>query len=156
MFKRLGILAILIVMALMVSVPAVAAQGGPPPDRGQPRGQVLATGSIWVHPQGIGNDIHINFNARQVNDAGVGTGHVFWREGGEIYRVNVNLLIIWPEPNDVLCAYISGIAHTGERSGEQLCFMFCDNNFVLGAAWAGPPAYFMGAPVLSGNIVIKP
>jgi hypothetical protein len=153
MFKRLGVLIILIVLALVGSVPAVSA-----------RGQALATGSIWIHPQAIGNDIHINFNARGVNfvpadedypwDHYEATGHLFWREGGDIDRVNIHHLEIW-EQAGILCTYISGFALSGPRAGQQLCFMFCENNFVLGAAWDGPPAYFFGAPVLSGNVVIK-
>ena len=51
MFKRLGILAILVVMALMVSVPAVSAQGGPPEH--VERGQALVTGSVWVQQTGV-------------------------------------------------------------------------------------------------------
>ena len=167
MFKKLGLLTILVVLALMTSVPAVSAQGGPPPDRGQPQGQTLATGSIHVQP-GLYDpeiDIHINFNVRGVNfvpadddypwDHYEATGHLFWREGGEINRVNVHLLEIWEHAPGLLCTYISGFAHSGPRAGQQLCFMICDNNLVLGAAWGGS-RYFGMTPVLSGNVNIKP
>ena len=64
MFKKLAILTIHVVLALMASVPAVST-----------RGQALTTSSVWV-----ANDIHINFNARRIYDEEnpiAATGHVF-------------------------------------------------------------------------------
>jgi hypothetical protein len=211
MFKRLGVVTILVVLALMASVPAVSALGQisdtgviwvdpllytpvqmPIPDISLPvaeaahsapaapatvepparvsRGQALTTGSIRINPvllsDGTSPDIHITFNVRGVNfieadpegypyDHYEATGHLFWREGGEIDRVNMHLLEIWEHAPGLFCTYISGITHSGPRAGQQLCFMFCDNNYVLGAAWDGPPPYFSGTPVLSGNVTIK-
>jgi len=149
MFKRLGILAILVVMALMVSVPAVAAQG-----------RALANGNIWIE-----DDIRINFNARAdvFLDEGVdgfpfahfaASGHLFWREDGQINRVSVDRLAFqwWPD-----CTLISGIVYDGPRAvveeGQyplRLCLVVCED-YVMGQ-WNGD---FFGGDIIHGNFFIK-
>jgi hypothetical protein len=159
MFKKLGILTILVVLALMVSVPAVSA-----------RGQALATGSIHIQP-GLYDpveddfsptDVHINFNAR-VTEGGA-TGHLFWREDGQVNRVSVATLVFqfWGMPD---CAWITGEVYDGPRTGQHLCLVICEGtddaparlygNFWRVAPFGEALDYYSGAPALSGNVVIK-
>ncbi len=171
MFKRLGILSILIVLALVGSVPAVAAQGGPPPDRGENRVEALATGSIWID-----GDIHVNFNARAGDflEEGVAgfeephyaaTGHLFWREDGKINRVSVDRLAFqwWPLMFGPDCTLISGIVYDGPRAvveeGEytlRLCFIVCETVSELGSDIAGQwNGDFFFVNIIRGNFFIK-
>jgi len=172
MFKRLGILAILIVMALMVSVPAVAAQG-----------QALATGSIHIQPglydpiedEYIPTDVHINFNARAGDFLEGGTdefplahyaatGHLFWREDGQVNRVRVATLVFqWNMIPD--CVWITGEVYNGPREGQHLCLVICEGTEdaptrIIGNIWRNAPLgggldFYTGAVALSGNVVIK-
>ena len=170
MFKKLGILTILVVLALMVSVPAVSARGQGPPDHVE-RGQALATGSIWVD-----GDIHINFNARAgvFLEKGVegfeephyaATGHIFWREDGQINRIRVDRLAFqwWPHMFPPDCTLISGIVYDGPRAvveeGEytlRLCFIVCETVSNLGTDVAGQwNGDFFFVNIIRGNFVIK-
>ena len=197
MLKRLGVLTILIVLALMTSVPAVSAygqisnsgmilvdphqltpvqvpipdislpvvepaqsapatqaQGSPPPDRGQPQGQSLATGSIWIRLDG--RKIHINFNARQIFDAknpNAATGHINWREDGQTIRVSVyEMMFISNESEGWTCAAIGGVVNRGHETRENMCFMVCDDYETL-VRW---DFEFYLYENFSGNVKIKP
>jgi hypothetical protein len=196
MFKRLGVLSILIVLALVGSVPAVSAygqisdsgmilvdphqhtpvqvpipdislpvaeavqsapaapatqpQGSPPPDRGQPRGQALATGSIWVQHEG--REIRINFNAR-VTDEGA-TGHIFWREEGQTIRAHV-VDMFFNSGEGWTCAFMDGAVYSGHETRENMCFMVCDDYDVY-VGWNRVPYLFTQFDSHRGNLTIKP
>ncbi|MFU8826491.1 MAG: hypothetical protein ACNA70_03270 [Brevefilum sp.] len=163
MFKKLGILTILIVLALVGSVPAVSGQS-----------QALATGSIHIQPflsDPFGNDfiqtdVHINFNARRIYNEDneiAATGHLFWREDGQVNRVSIATMTFqfWGMPE---CAWITGEVYDGPRAGQFLCLVICDEgpdapDWILGNYWrdasGAPLAGYSSATALSGNVVIK-
>lgn len=97
-----------------------------------------------------------------MNDGIDGTGHVFWREGGEINRVSVKTIVIWDDG----CAYMGGLVYHGPRSGQNLCLIVCDDYWA--AAWWDYVPYFVtvvgdeewpGGVVIDpqrGNLIIKP
>jgi len=157
MLKRLGILTILIVMALMVSVPAVAAQGGPPEH--VQRGQALVTGSFWIEFEG--RVIHINLNVRagepMFSTVHGATGHIHWREvGGNSYRMPAVMIAFddppelpfwWPED----CAYVRGLFGPGED--DYMCLQVCGDR-VHNLYWANE--YIYSGYFTRGNVVIKP
>ena len=152
MFKRLGILTILVVLLLVGSVPAVSAQGGPPPNQGQ----ALITGSFMIEFDG--RVIHINFNAR-AGEAwpwpGLydGIGHIHWREvGGDNYRMPAVIVGfdtgMWPSD----CGFVRGLFETDEGI-EMMCLQVCGDR-VHNLYWAGE--WIFSGPFTSGNVVIKP
>jgi len=162
MFKRLGILAILIVMALMVSVPAVAAQGGPPPDRGENRVEALVTGSV-----GLQNGYHANFNVRMTVGGSVSGFLNLWDAEGHKHVFTMSNMIpsIWPG-----CTYINGFATKGffADGKTQMCVILCDDPSIpIAMLWYWDwdedqqedvrvvIGDVSGTPVISGNIVIK-
>jgi len=180
MFKRLGILTILIVLALVGSVPAVTAQEGPPEH--VERGQALVTGSIRVQETGYydgsdglifpppyedvddGSISRFVFNARKGSEMVIhpvaempvweASGHLFWFKDGEVIRVDIQYMLPdamgWWGPG-YRCNYMSGTI--GEDSG--MCFVVCDlpEPFVYVAAVDFFPQYRFD--VLHGNVIIK-
>jgi len=176
MFKRLGILAILVVMALMVSVPAVAAQVDLTRDQGQSppslshRGQALITGSFWIEFNN--RVIHINLNARAVEDWGGGfygpAGHIHWREvGGQSFRMSPTIMIFdtpfppdyetwWPSD----CAFVRG--WFGPTPDDYMCLQICGDR-VHNLWWKGEQLIANDYPETKpeynftrGNVIIKP
>ena len=144
MFKKLGILTILVVLALMASVPAVSA-----------RTQRLATGSIWVqqthsfNPEdGLqfpppyeeiepdGKARHVTFNARATNLQEGGffwdaSGHLYWFENGSRYRASVHTMMFsdsayawWGEEK---CVYIAADFAPNPDGLNNICFVVCDD-----------------------------
>ena len=119
MFKRLGVLTILIVLALVGSVPAVTAQEGPPEH--VERGQALVTGSVWVQQTGVyfggpepifpppyedvedGPISRFVFNVRKGSEMVIhpvadipvweASGHLFWFKDGEVIRVDIQYML---------------------------------------------------------------
>lgn len=196
MFKRLGVVTIIVVLALMSSVSAVSALGqisdtgviwvdplqytpvqvpipdtnlpvaepaqaapaapaapavpavqvSRPPDQGQP----LATGSIWV--QHGGREIRINFNAR-VTDEGA-TGHIFWREDGQIIRVRV-VDMFFDSGEDWTCAFMGGVVYSGHETRQNLCFMVCDDYDTF-VRWDYVFYLYEQFDSHRGNVTIKP
>ena len=180
MFKKLGILAILIVMALMGSVPAVSA-----------RTQRLATGSIWVEqthaytppppPNGPefpppyepiepdGKARHVVFNARATNlrEDGIfwdANGHLFWFENGNRYQANIHTMMFsdaaWAWWNPERCVYIAANFAPNPDGLDHICFVVCDDgepgrlgNFVYVAAVNYGVMYRYD--IDRGNVVIR-
>jgi hypothetical protein len=178
MFKKLGILTILIVLMLMASVPAVSA-----------RTQRLATGSIWVrqtHSYDPGEDWpefpppyepiepdgkarHVTFNARATNLQENGafwdaSGHLYWFENGSKYRASVHTMMFsdsayawWGSER---CVYIAANFAPNPDGLINICFVVCDDgapgrlgNYVYVAAVNYGVLYKY--EVLRGNVVIK-
>jgi len=156
MFKRLGILTILIVLALVGSVPAVTARGGPPEH--VERGQALVTGSVWV-----ANDIHITFNARlgeQINPIVYhASGHVHWFEAGEKISINISAMApVIPYPGiSEECVYIGGAVYASSSEdinlGDWFCFQICPDEMF--GVYVNDVLILTGAEFLRGNVVIK-
>ncbi|MFU8826492.1 MAG: hypothetical protein ACNA70_03275 [Brevefilum sp.] len=153
MFRKLGLLTILIILALMASVPAVFAQG-----------QALIIGSFWIKP---GEDeIHINLNARAGDYWGDNTyaasGHIHYREADGITRMAAIMMLFDPPPPEYGfwwpedCAYVRGIGISGPREGDILCLQVCGNR-VYNAWWnfSAEPE-FSNVSFTRGSVVIKP
>ena len=132
------------------SAPAAQPQGGPPPDRGQPRGQSLATGSIWVQHEG--REIRINFNARTTAEGA--TGHIFWREDGQTIRAHV-VDMFFDSGENWTCAFMAGEVYSGHETRQNMCFMVCDDYDVF-VRWNYVFYLYEQFDSHRGNLTIKP
>ncbi len=168
MYKRLGVVALVLALALMIAVPAAMARGPAP----------RATGSVWLDPTSHddgGYVRYLEFDAHGPRGNRPIKGHLYWyqsREGHTFeHRINIDdarfegeltpLLIPIPEG----CAFFSGIAYDGPNSGLRLCIFACDVGTPgaagdwLMALWSKPDTgEFVGDlwryDVVSGNLVV--
>lgn len=118
MYKRLGLLGILLALVLLTAVPTAHARGGPPQ---------TVIGSVWIEPgdpEGLeGYRGHMRFRAREAPGDDSVSGVLYWHQtwdGGELtHRVSVDTLTVYDDSS----AFLGGLDYANEFPGGGLRYL---------------------------------